>query len=175
MGFYSKKIHKYDPHAPRLGKGEFSKILVSKDLWKKAVKANPDFANMSWKEFWDIWCLIGIETVNEIAENPLGVKLPFFLGEWKVQYLPYKPKTQDNVTSAEIGDIVPYLNIHSKGKVCSIIWERKDARRYNSVLDLYAFEEDKKLTLKAAEAVNKNPDKYRVSRVRVNNRENPHK
>lgn len=163
-------VHKAGSRLPRLGKGDFSTILLSHDFYKRIIKENPEFSHISWKEFQRIWVLIAEEIKIEAATNPLGVKLPLFLGELKNQYLPYKKEVQDHVLSQQEGDNIPLLNLHSKGKVGKLIWERKGARRFNKVLDLWAFEPSDLFRDLASEALRKTPDKFRIARTRVNNR-----
>lgn len=164
-----KEVYNNDLSLPRLGKGKFSKILVDKELWKKAVEENPDYKYMSYKEFQSIWIAISDLFKETVIDNPLGIKAPFFIGEWKIQYLPYKLDVTDYKTSEEIGEKVPFLNLHSKGKNCKLVWERRMARRYNSMLNLYAFEPlQQGFRDEVSKAIMSNPNKYRVSRPRVN-------
>ena len=164
-----KRVYKNDLSLPRLGKGKFSKTLVCRELWKEAVKNNLDYKYLSYEEFYKIWMLISQKFKDSVIDNPLGVKAPFFIGEWKIQYLPYKLDVTDYNTSQELGEKVPFLNLHSKGKNGKLVWERRLARRYNVMLNMYAFEA---LQQGFRDEVNKallaNPNKYRISRPRVN-------
>ena len=154
---------------PRLGKGEFSKQLVTNELCKKASSISS--IKMEWKEFLFIWKLICNEIIKEVCSNPLGVKLAFFTGEFKVQYLPYKMDTVDIPISTQIGEVVPQLYMHSKGKVGTLVWERKAARKFNRLLDLYGFEaHQENFRDLVSAALRKNPEMFRVSKPRLINR-----
>lgn len=165
----NKKLYKNGLSLPRLGKREFSICLINKELWKKAIKDNADYRYMSYEEFLNIWMLISKKFKDTVVDNALGIKAPFFIGEWKIQYLPYKFENCDYNTSEQIGEKVKHLNLHSKGKSGKLVWERKIARRFNKMLNLFAFEP---LQQGFRDEVNKaliaNPNKYRISRPRVN-------
>ncbi len=162
----TKTIYENNMSLPRLGKGKYSKILVTEELWKNAIINNPEYKNMTYKEFKDIWDKIATSFKETVLINPLGIKAPFFIGEWKIRYLPFQIKVQDYKNSEEQGEKLPYLNLHSKGKICKLIWERKNARRYNRILDLYAFEPlQQGFRNEVSKAIIKNPEIYRVSRI----------
>lgn len=165
-----EKVYQFNGKMPRLGKKEFATTVLSHDLYKRAISESPEFAHLSWKEFQKIWVEIAEELKNEICTNPLGVKLPFFLGDLKVQYLPYKRENQDALLSAQLGEPIPHLNLHSKGKAGKLIWERKDARRFNRSLDLWAFEAADLFEDQVGSALKQSPDKFRISRTRVANK-----
>lgn len=165
MAFRDKsKIYELDVSLPRLGKGEFSTSVLSKELWKNSK------IDITWQQFNNILVEIMEEIKREVCNNPLGVKLPFFLGELKIQYLPYRAETQDTKTSQQIGEVVPYLNLHSKGKIGKLVWERKQARKFNASLDMWAYEPAKYFEEAVANALQTNPDKFRIARTRVLNK-----
>lgn len=158
---------------PRLGKAKYSKILITEELWKQAILDNPEFKGMSYKEFQEIWEMIATSFKDTVINNALGIKAPFFIGEWKIQYLPYRQAVQNYKGSEEAGEKVPYLNLHTKGKTLKLVWERRNARRYNRALDLYAFEPlQQGFRDEVAKAILKHPQIYRVSRPREINKMN---
>lgn len=166
-----KEIYENGSSLPRLGKGKYSKILITEELWKEAIANNPDYKEMSYKEFQRIWKAIADSFKDTVINNPLGVKAPFFMGEWKIQYLPYRLEVIDHASSNELGEQIPFLNLHTKGKVCKLMWERRNARRYNRVLDLYAFEAlQQGFRDEVAKAIMKNPERYRVTRLKSMNK-----
>jgi hypothetical protein len=165
------KIYTNGLSLPRLGKAKYSKLLVTNELWKQAIAENPEFKGMKYREFLEIWEAIATTFKETIIENPLGLKAPFFIGEWKVQHLPYRPKTQDYKASEEVAKKIPFLNLHTKGKTGKLIWERKSARRYNRALDLYAFEPlQQGFRDEVSKALQRNPERYRVARPKSINK-----
>lgn len=144
-------------------KGDFSKMVVTKELWKRFLKEHPEH-KLTWPEFYQNWLDIA-ETVREEAiYNPLGVKLEKFTGELKLQYLPHKFKAVDHATSTDLGQQVNHVNIAEKGKVAKIKWERRWAVKFNRMLQFYAFNETRVLNKMAAEHIRANPENVRVSR-----------
>ena len=157
-----KPIYKNDRKAPRLGKGEFSTKIITKELWKEFIKNFPEYKEKTWKEFKDDWEDLAQTIRYETAHNPLGVKLGSYTGELKYQYLPNTFQAKDNKTSEEIGEPVVYLNILTKGKVGKIIWERKKAARFNKMLNFFGFSAHREID---QHVKNVNPDSVRTARI----------
>lgn len=160
-----KPTYSVDRKAPRMRKGKFSKMVVTKDLWKKFIKENQDYKDLTWKDFYQLWLDIAYTIRHEAIENPLGVKLDKFTGELKLQYLPYKFEPNDYHTSQEIEEKVNHLNIVSKGKTAKIKWERRWAVKFNRILQFYAFDETRDMNKLAKEYIDKNPTALRISRI----------
>lgn len=156
-----KRIYENDKTAPRMKKAQFITNVVSRDLYKIFKKDNED---VSWEEFLSMWNDIAEVIREQTVENPLGVKLPSFTGELKVQYLPYKFKAVDRDLSNELGEQVHHLNIGERGKVAKIKWERRWAVRFNKILQFYAFSEHRDIQRRAKEKIDKDPDSLRMSR-----------
>lgn len=148
---------------------EFTSILLTRELYDREV-ANKEIA-VSYEEYLQIWTLITDKVKQQVCTNPLGVNLPFFLGELKVSYLPYKVPSVNNNLSQKVGMEITDTNIHSKGKRGSIVWERKQARRFNNILNIYAFEPTQK-TLRdpVREALRENPELFRVGKLKMANK-----
>src|SRR5688572_10347652 len=114
-------------------KGQFSKQVVTKELWRAFRKENPEYKNLSWADFFKYWQHIAQTVREESIYNPLGTKLPFYTGEIKLQYLPhnFKAKNLDQRVTEEVGEKINHLNILAKGKVGKIKWERRWAVKFN--------------------------------------------
>lgn len=154
-----------DKSAPRMGKKEFSIHLITKELYKKFINLHPEYKSMKYSDFKDYWEDIAFTIRSETVMNPLGVKLHYYLGETKTQFLPYKFKSVNIDASIEAGELIGNLNISTRGKVAKIKWERRQAVRFNKVLQFYGFEPDRKINTLAAKYVPENPEKIRTSRV----------
>lgn len=141
-------------------KGEFSKRVITNDLYKKFIKEFPEYKDMTWNEFYQNWMEIAQQVRNEAICNPLGVKLGSYIGELKLQYLPYDFKAKEH--AAEDG--TNYLNLTTKGKVAKIKWERRWAVKFNKVLQFYAFDETRELNRMSFKYTTLHPDKLRVAR-----------
>lgn len=149
--------------APRLKKGEFSNTIVTKELWRAFIRDHPEHKGMTWTQFFGYWKDIAETARKEIVENPLGIKLGFYTGEIKLQYLPSKQEAYDmNVTAN--GAKIKHLNIMTRGKVAKIKWERRWAVKFLKMLQFFAFEPTREINLMANKYIEANPDKLRVAR-----------
>jgi len=163
-----KPVYSNDRKAPRMRKAEFSKMVVTNELFKKFKKEFPEYKNLTWKEFYQYWLDIAKKIRYEAIYNPLGVKLGSYLGELKMQFIPYKFKAVDRGKSDEVGEKIHHLNIETKGKVPRIKWERRHAVKFNKILQFYAFDETRDVKTLAAEYIrNDNVDKIRTARVTI--------
>jgi hypothetical protein len=152
-----------DVKAPRFGKGEFKKHLVTTAILKDFKKENPEYKNITWKDFLKIWTDICEEIHEEVCTNPLGIKLKFYIGEIKVQYLPYKLYTKMIIPDEHTA--IKALNLHSRGKTAILKWERRKAIKFNKWLRFFAFQGCRDLQRKVAKSIKENPDRYRISRI----------
>lgn len=150
-----------DRKAPRLGKAEFSTHIITEQLYQEWIKDTDQDINYS--QFLKIWDSIADKVRNEIVINPMGIKLPFFCGEIKVQFLPKKIKGKDYDLSQKEKEELPFLNIITKGKVAKISWIRKNAYRFNQNIMLFAFEQSRLIGKNLNVALTENPQIYRNS------------
>lgn len=169
--FYPKKpMFKPDPKAPRMSKAAFSTQVFNKDLHKKFRKEFPEYKDMPWHEFKARWEEIAETIRSEVVMNPLGVKLGFYLGEVKIQFLPNKKKAVDRNASTEAGEIVNHLNLTTRGKVAKIKWERRWAVNWNKILQLFAFEPDRRINQSSKTYIPEHPEKIRIARITLGGR-----
>jgi hypothetical protein len=159
-----KPTYSNDRKAPRMKKGQFSKMVVTKDLWKKFCKNYPEYEALSWRDFYDTWCEIAERIRYHCIYNPLGVKLGGHTGELKFQYLPHDFKARDHLASEQEGMEINHLNLTQKGKVPKIKWERRWAVKYNNILQFYAFDETREINILAAKYINEESPELRTSR-----------
>lgn len=158
-----KPTYSNDRKAPRMKKGQFSKMVITKDLHKRFCEEYPEH-KVTWVEFCLHWKNIAEKIRHYAIYNPLGVKLGSYTGELKLQYLPYKFKAKDHNTSNELGEKVDFLNIPIKGKVGTIKWERRWAVKFNKMLQFFAFDEARILNRMAKKHIDANPEALRISR-----------
>ena len=158
-----KPTYSNDRTAPRMKKGQFSKMVITKELYSKFCKQYPEYT-LTWKEFYQLWKDIATKVRYYTIYNPLGVKLGSYTGELKFQYLPHKFKAKDHPTSEELGEKVDHLNIEQRGKVGKVKWERRWAVKFNKMLQFYAFDETRELNKMAKEHITANPQALRISR-----------
>ena len=153
------KVH--DKKGPRMRKGEFSKSVINKELYKKFIKEFPEYKDMTWSEFYNNWLEITKEIRIESVWNPLGVKLGSYLGELKLQYIPYNFEARDRSQN----EITNHINLNTRGKVAKVKWERRWAVKFNKILQFYAFNETRDINKLAYEYVSLHPEKLRVARI----------
>lgn len=159
-----KPTYSNDRKAPRMRKGEFSKMVVTRDLWKRFIKEYPEHVDMPWRTFYDTWLEIAERIRYHSIHNPLGVKLGSYTGELKFQYLPHKFIAKDHNTTEVEGEEHIHLNIENRGKVPTIKWERRWAVKYNKMLQFYAFDETREINNLAYDYMLENSEKLRTSR-----------
>lgn len=162
-----KPIYSNNRKAPRMRKGEFSKMVVTRDLHKKFIKEFPEYKNMKWEEFYNNWLEIAEKIRYEAVNNPLGVKLGSYTGELKIQYIPYKMDVVAHGESNKQEEEVRPFNFDSKGKPARVKWERRWAVKFNKILQFYAFDETRELTKAAHEYIINNPTKIRVASITI--------
>lgn len=160
-------IYSNDRKAPRMRKGEFSKMVITRELFSKFQKEFPEHKDMTWKEFYDSWLEIAEKVRFEAVNNPLGVKLGSYTGELKVQLIPYKMDVIDRGNSDKMGEEIHPHNFESKGKPACVKWERRQAVKFNKILQFYAFDETRELTTKAGKYIMNNPTKIRVAPITI--------
>lgn len=158
-----KPTYSNDRKAPRMKKGKFSKMVITKELHKRFCDTFPEH-KLTWKQFCEVWGDIASKIRIHAITNPLGVKLGSYTGELKFQYLPYKFKANDSSTSEELGQKTNFLNIEMRGKVGKIKWERRWAVKFNKILQFYAFDETRELNRMAKVHITNNPHLLRIAR-----------
>lgn len=159
-----------DRKAPRMGKAEFSTHVLTKELYANFVRAFPQYRALDWPSFRACWEDIAKTVQTETIFNPLGVKLPFYLGELKLQFLPYRYRAVDRHQSVELGEEVRHLNLATRGKVAKIKWERRRAVNSNKVLQYFGFCNDRKMNKLANQHLTENPERVRIARTTLGGR-----
>lgn len=162
-----KPVYSNNRKAPRMRKGGFSKMVVTRELYQKFIREFPEYRNMKWEEFYGKWLQIAEKIRYEAVNNPLGVKLGSYTGELKIQYIPYKMDVVDKGNSQKEGEEVRPFNFDSKGKPARVKWERRWAVKFNKILQFYAFDETRELTKAAGEYILNNPTSIRVARITI--------
>ncbi len=162
-----KPVYSNNRKAPRMRKAEFSKMVVTKELYKKFIKEFSEYKDMQWNEFYSKWLEIAEKIRYEAVNNPLGVKLGSYIGEIKVQYIPYQMEILSREESRRQGEVVNVHNFDSKGKPARVKWERRWAAKFNKILQFYAFNETRELTKAAHEYIVNNPTAIRVARITI--------
>ena len=150
---------------PRFKKTPYTHKIKTQELYDEFQKTHDDF-NISLKEFEHIWLDILVPEIQEqVVMNPLGFKMPFYVGELKLQWLPYNPKKIDFNHKLNTGEEVPLMNFKNGNKSPKLKWERRNAVRYNRWLQFYGFNPARGIDKLARKKLMENPNDMRVSRV----------
>ena len=157
-------MYSNDRSAPRMRKGQFSKSIVTRELWMAFRRDFPEYKKMSWEQFSKTWDEISTTIRQEAITNPLGVKLGSYTGEIKLQYLFSGFKGIDRHLSSELKEETNHLNLLSRGKIAVIKWERRWAVKFNKMLQFFAFSPTRELNRMAKVHTDKNPEKLRSTR-----------
>lgn len=160
---------------PFFRKEKWSINLVTPEFFNDFIKEFPEYEGISEREMRkDLKDLLeGVK--NEWIYNPLGIKLPHYGGELKLQYAPNFKKITDPVASEEVGERVNYINLTTRKKVARLKWERRRAVKFNPCLQYYAFEAGDAISKEAATYIKENPEKLRTSRNTMGGRSAWHK
>lgn len=161
-----RPIYENDRKAPRHGKSEFSTVVVNQVSYNEWIKANPEYKHITLAQWRAIWDTIAYEVRNQACNNPLGIYLPFYTGELKIQYLPGSVKRVDNEASDIMGQKINHINITTKGKVAVVVWQRKRAANFNKMLNLFGFEQDRQIASIAKEAILSHSELYRTMNIK---------
>lgn len=156
-----------DRKGPRMRKGEFSKSVVTRELYKRFIKENPEYKSLTWRDFYDTWLEIAAKIRQEAIYNPLGTKLAYFCGELKLQFLPFKMDTVDEIASQKYGFEVLHHRLDTRGKVPTIKWERRKAVKMNWILQFYAFNETREVRRLTKHYLKDNAHRLRTSNITV--------
>lgn len=151
-----------DRKAPRLGKAEFSTVIVNEKLYQDWKEFNPEY-NLTYKEFLNIWDSIVDNIRKEVSINPMGIKLPFSTGEIRVQFLPKIIKATDNELSSIENEKINFSNIITRGKVAKVSWIRKNAIKFNPNIILFAFEQSRIINQELAKVLWDKPEIFRIT------------
>lgn len=165
-----KPVYSNDRKAPRMRKGEFSKMVITKELYRKFLMEFPEYKNVTWEDFYNKWLDIAEKIRYSAVNNPLGVKLGSYTGELKIQYIPYKMDVISHGATDKQGEEIRPHNFDSKGKPARVKWERRQAVKFNKILQFYAFDETRELTKAANEYIVNNPSNIRVARITIGGR-----
>ena len=150
---------------PRFSKKDFTYKISIDELYEQFHIRYPEY-KITKKEFEHLWLDILVPEINnQIVNNPLGFKCPFYVGELKLQWLPYRPKAYDFAHKDKTAEKVPLINLTNGGKVHKLKWERRNAVRYNRWLQFYGFTHSREIDRMAKKKLAENPDDMRVSRV----------
>ena len=161
----AKTVTINDRKGPRFKRGKFTYKISTEELYQEFKKNYPEY-DISKKDFEYIWLdLLVPEIQNETVNNPLGFKTPFYIGEVKLQWLPYRPEKYDFKHKLETGEKVPRVNLQNGGKYHKLKWERRNAVRYNRWLQFYGFTHNREIDKLAKKKLSQNPGDIRVSRV----------
>ena len=79
----------------RFRKEKYVTEIISKDLYNKWIKDNPEYSNIEFSKFKLIAYAITQRYSDKIIEEPHGVKLPFFCGEICIRL--FSPKKSLNI------------------------------------------------------------------------------
>jgi len=155
-----------DRKAKRFGKKTFIKKLFTYEHFSTWVKLNPEFKEkIKYKDYLKICKIIINEYSDQIVNNNLGVRLPYYMGSICVKYIDEITKTIiDQKTSDYVNKNIPFLNWNSSGKVAKIIWSTSNDQRFNRMLKYFSFEPCRKMKSKVFQKLKEYPEIFKTNR-----------
>jgi len=148
---------------------KYTKKIISKELYKKWKKENPENSKYSYKDFCNFWKLIADKYTDTVCENPHGVKLSPNMGEISLKYVTSNVINKNYVSSKLANTPVKHLNFITNGKNGKIVWSVAYVRKINSELPLIGFTACRNFTVKAAKAFKETPELFKISRASIAN------
>ena len=145
-----------DPKAPRFGKKGFIKLALNDNVVKKT--------GLSFKELKNIWSLIADELITNIIENPHGVRLSLYNGDFTVRFTDIVNGDQNRPLSLKLQKHVPFLNFSGAEKVAKIIWSIDHARKFKAELRMYGFKSCREFNKRLNRFLKETPNLYREIR-----------
>lgn len=129
-----------DKSAIRFRKTKYTKEIISLDVYKEWIAENPEYVEVTYQDFKLYWRSIAEKVRWHIINNPMGVHLPFYCGDIRVQYIPKSVKVPNIPLGTQLGQVIYDTSLLTKGKGGKISWVRKYASRYNPLILLYCYE-----------------------------------
>jgi len=157
-------FRKTDPKVPRFHKYRFVHKVINNTLYEQWKMENPEFEEVSYQTFEDIWKLIAEKIRAEVTAGPDGVRLPFYSGDIYIRLVDMLKRTTDVKRSAEKGDRVAHLNWNTNrlpGKVC---WSTRHSRLRNRWTRLYGFSPAVVFRKEASRALREHPEVFKLNR-----------
>jgi len=148
---------------------KYTKKVISKELYNKWIKENPEYSKYSFKEFYNFWKLLANEYKKNITTNTHGIRLSFYMGDISLKYVTSTDINKNYKSSKEAGVDVGHLNFITSGKNGKVVWSVNYARKFNSELPLIGFQPCRNLTEMATEAFRESPELFRITKVSKSN------
>ena len=115
----------------------YTKKVISKELYEKWIKQYPEYSNYSFKDFKKFWETIASQYKKVITSNPHGVRLSFYMGDISLKYVFFTEVNRNYKLSNQINEPVGHLNFITSGKPGKIVWSVDYARKFNAELPLF--------------------------------------
>ena len=146
----------------RFIKTKYVRKSISRDLFNKWKKQHPEYKERikTYSEFWNYCKDILIEYVDNVLTNGQGVRLPFYMGDLSLKYVPITYKPIDFEKSKNNNKEINYLNFITNGRVGKIVWSCEHAKRFNKFLPISGFQASTRLLKGAKNALKETPELY---------------
>lgn len=156
-------FRKTNPKVPRFHKHRFIHKVVSKELYEQWLGENPEYQEVSYQAFEDVWKLIAEKIRAEVTAGPDGVRLPFYSGDLYVRLVDMLTRTVDIKRSGQKGDWVAHPNWNTNrfpGKIC---WSTRHSRLRNKWTKLYGFAPHYLFKRETNKALQETPEVFKIN------------
>lgn len=155
----------------RFRKTKYIRNAIDENVFKTWEKAFPEYKDkLTYPEFRKHCNGILGQYIDEIAVNPNGVRLPYYMGDMKLSFIPKIGKVINLKASAQLDKDIPYVNLATNGRIGKIVWSCDNARKFNKYLPIIAFSPSKKLTDVAKTQFRNNPELFQDNTRTIRNR-----
>lgn len=154
----------------RFSKKKYKTKIITVELYEKWKKNYPELSlSISYSNWKKYLKSILNEYTNEILVNPHGVRLPFYMGDLDLKYIP-KKETPIDFANSKPGSNIIHMNFTTNGRVGKVVWSGNHAKRFNEFLPVLAFQATKNCTDKAKQQFKDNPELFKDAARSKNNR-----
>ena len=148
--------------AKRFNKRKYRENIVSEELYK-TWKEKFHF-DITFSEFKKIWKLIAEEYVNNVVDNPDGIRLGGSVGDIYIGYIVgAKKRPIDYVTSSLLNKKIYHDNFDSRGKLGKIIYATNKRPYIYKMHRYWAFTACRNFKERVKQGLRNNPERYKNS------------
>lgn len=151
--------------APRFIPKKYTTELINKALYVDWKKKNPEYSYITYSDFLEIWWMMCEVLIDWTVSETEGIRLPYYVGEFFVQYVRTREPLIDKKLSDKVGYDVEEDLSHSDGKTGKIIYCVSHVRKKNNSSLLYGFEACIRFRHKARKCLKYTPERFKDSKL----------
>jgi len=156
----------------RFSRAKYKNKVITRELWEQWKINYPEYKESSYAKYVEYARKILLEYRNEVTINSDGVRLPFYMGDVTMKFVPVKKQPLNPQVSKQILKEVPYLNFGTNGRVGKVVYSAEHCRLFNRYAPLLGFEPSKEFAKLSREQFKENPELFKDNQFSKSNRTN---